>query len=180
MWDLNEPKPVKLIMGMLGADQACLEAGVDTIHSLWGDVDFTSDVWPFDQTDYYRGQTGDSILRQFISMQALIDPGDLAAIKHQTNRMERDLAASLAGPLPRPLNIDPGYIEPAKLVLATTKNYSHRLYIGDRMYAEVTLIFDKGQWCSLPYTYPDYRQAHYHRFFDKVRARLLEQLREGQ
>jgi hypothetical protein len=180
MWDLNEPKPVKLIMGLLGADHACLKAAVDRIQSLLGDIDLSSDIWPFDQTDYYRRQTGDSIQRQFISMQALLDPGRLAAIKHQTNQVERDLAASLAGPLPRPVNIDPGYIEPSKLVLATTKNYSHRLYIGDRMYAEVTLIFDKGQWDSLPYTYPDYRQAHYHQFFNKVRARLLEQLRGQQ
>ncbi|MHC4620550.1 MAG: DUF4416 family protein, partial [Planctomycetota bacterium] len=79
--------------------------------------------------------------------------------------------------LPRPVNLDPGIIEPSKLILATTKNYSHRIYIGNRMYAEVTLIFDKGRWRPFDYTYPDYRQQCYFDFFDKVRNRLVEQLR---
>ena len=80
--------------------------------------------------------------------------------------------------LPRPVNLDPGIIEASKLILATTKNYSHRIYIGEKMYAEVTLVFDKGSWHPLPYTYPDYRQQCYFDFFDKVRKRLLEQLRD--
>ncbi|MHC4074906.1 MAG: DUF4416 family protein, partial [Planctomycetota bacterium] len=78
---------------------------------------------------------------------------------------------------PRPINFDPGIIEPSKLILATTKNYSHRIYIGKKMYAEVTLIFDKGAWQPLPYTYPDYRQQCYFDFFEKVRKRLVEQLK---
>jgi len=83
----------------------------------------------------------------------------------------------LAAGLPRPVNLDPGLIEPSKLVLVTTKNYSHRIYIGKKMYAEVTLIFDKGHWQSLPYTYPDYKQQCYFDFFEKVRTKLLEQLK---
>ena len=77
----------------------------------------------------------------------------------------------------RPGIVDPGIIEPSKLILATTKNYAHRVYIGMRMYAEVTLIFDKGDWRALPYTYPDYRRREYHDFFSKVRDRLVQQLR---
>ena len=83
----------------------------------------------------------------------------------------------LAFPLPRPVNLDPGIIEPSKLVLATTKNYSHRIYIGRKTYAEVTLIYDKGRWQPLDHTYPDYRQQCYFDFFDNVRTRLLEQLK---
>jgi hypothetical protein len=79
--------------------------------------------------------------------------------------------------LPRPVNLDPGIIEPSKLVLATTKNYSHRIYIGHKMFAEVTLIYEKGAWRHFDYTYPDYRQPGYHDFFTKVRNRLLEQLK---
>ena len=79
--------------------------------------------------------------------------------------------------LPRAVNLDPGVIEASKLILATTKNYSHRIYIGEKMYAEVTLVFDKGGWCPLPYTYPDYKQQCYFDFFDKARTRLLEQLK---
>jgi len=177
MWNPKEPKPVKLIVGILAADRQCLHAAIEAIENKFGNIDFTSDVWPFDKTNYYKDQTGPSILRQFVSIERLIDHGKLAKIKHKTNKLEKELAKSLALPLPRLVNLDPGIIEPSKLVLATTKNYSHRIYIGKRMYAEVTLVFDKGTWRPLPHTYPDYRQQCYFDFFAKVRTRLLEQLK---
>jgi hypothetical protein len=136
-----------------------LHPAAEAIEAKFGGMDFVSEVWPFEQTDYYKDETGEHILRQFVSMERLIDPGKLAKIKHQTNRLERR-------------------IEPSKLILATTKNYSHRIYIGKKMYAEVTLIFDKGRWRPFDYTYPDYRQQCYFDFFDKVRTRLVEQLRQ--
>ena len=177
MWELKEPKPVKLIIGILAANHQCLHIAVDVLSDKFGKADFTSDVWPFDKTDYYKDQTGQRILRQFISIERLIEPGKLAKIKHQTNRLEQKLAKVVALPLPRQINLDPGIIEPSKLILVTTKNYSHRIYIGRKMYAEVTLIYDRGSWCPLPYTYPDYRQQCYFEFFEKVRSRLLEQLK---
>ncbi len=177
MWQLKEPNPIKLIIGILAANHQCLHAAVEVIDDNFGRIDLVSDVWPFDKTDYYKDQTGPNILRQFVSTERLITPGKLAKIKHKTNKLEQKLATRLSLPLPRPVNLDPGFIEPSKLVLASTKNYSHRMYIGGKMYAEVTLIFDKGCWCPLPYTYPDYKQQCYFDFFDKVRVRLLEQLK---
>jgi len=177
MWELKDPRPVKLIIGILAADEDCLQAAVEAIRDEFGDIDLLSDIWPFEQTDYYKDQTGGGILRRFVSIEKLTDPGELARIKHETNQMEQELAAQSALELPRCVNLDPGVIEPSKLVLSTTKNYSHRIYIGEKIYGEVTLVFDKGCWRSLPYTYPDYRQQCYWDFFDKVRTRLLEQLR---
>ncbi|UCE98657.1 MAG: DUF4416 family protein [Planctomycetota bacterium] len=177
MWELKEPKPVKLFVGILAANEDCLQAAIEALTSEFGKADFLSDVWPFTQTDYYNQETGEHILRQFVSIERLIKPGELAKIKHRTNKLEKKLAKRLNVDLARPVNLDPGVIEPSKLILATTKNYSHRIYIGQKMYAEVTLIFDRGNWQSLPYTYPDYRQECYHNFFDKVRKRLLEQLK---
>lgn len=177
MWELKEPKPVKLIVGILAADEDCLSVAKEALVSEFGNADFVSDVWPFTQTDYYEKETGENILRQFVSIEKLIEPGGLAKVKHQTNKLEQKLAGKLKLDLPRPVNFDPGAIEPSKLILATTKNCSHRIYIGEKMYAEVTLVFDKGSWCPLPYTYPDYRQQCYFDFFDKVRRRLLEQLK---
>lgn len=177
MWDIKDPKPVKLIIGILAAEPAALHAAMEAIEDKLDSIDLASDVWPFNQTDYYKDQTGLNILRQFVSTKRLIDPGKLAKIKHKTNKLEQKLATRLKLPQPRPVNLDPGIIEPSKLVLATTKNYSHRIYIGKKMYAEVTLIFDKGHWCPLAYTYPDYRQQCYFEFFNKVRNRLLEQLK---
>ena len=178
MWDLKEPNPVKLVIGILAANYQCLHAAIEILMDKFGKADLVSDVWPFDKTDYYKEQTGNRILRQFISIKRLINPGKLAKIKLITNKLEQKLAKTLAIPLPRPVNLDPGIIEPSKLVLATTKNYSHRIYIGKKMYAEVTLVFDKGCWKPLEHTYSDYWQQFYFDFFDKVRARLLEQLRK--
>ncbi len=177
MWETKDPKPVKLIVAIMAADEQCLQTAIDSLTAELGVIDLTSDVWPFTQTSYYNNEIGENILRQFVSFEKLIDPGQLAKIKHQTNQLEQKLATQLALDLPRPINLDPGVIEPSKLILATTKNYSHRIYIGEKMYAEVTLIFDKGLWQPFEYTYPDYRQQCYFDFFDKVRIRLVEQLK---
>jgi len=177
MWQIKKPEPVKLIVGILAADEDCLKTAIDTLSAEFGRLDLVSDVWPFTQTNYYNKETGEHILRQFVSIEPLVDPGKLAQSKHRTNKLERKLAKSLNVDLVRPVNLDPGLIEPSKLILATTKNYSHRIYIGKKMYAEVTLIFDKAQWRPFDYTYPDYRQQCYFDFFTKVRTKLLEQLK---
>lgn len=177
MWQLKGPRPVKLLIGILAADKQSLKSAVETLTSEFGSLDLQSDVWPFGMTDYYNEQTGPNILKQFVTVEKLIDPGKLAKIKHITNKLEQKLAQKMDIDLPRPVNLDPGLIEPSKMVLATTKNYSHRIYIGKKMYAEVTLIYDKGKWRPFDYTYPDYRQQCYHDFFNKVRTRLLEQLK---
>ncbi|MGD1042295.1 MAG: DUF4416 family protein [Sedimentisphaerales bacterium] len=177
MWDLQNPQPVKLIIGILAANEIALAAAVKAISKSFGIIDLASDVWPFTQTDYYKDELGPNALRQFVSIEKSIDPGKLAKIKHTTNKLEQKLAGLLKLPLPRPVNLDPGIIEPSKLILATTKNYSHRIYIGNKMFAEVTLIYEKGNWRHFDYTYPDYREPHYQHFFTKVRTRLLEQLK---
>jgi hypothetical protein len=178
MWELQEPKPVKLIVGILASDERCLAAARDAVFASFGPADLVSEAWPFTQTDYYADELGPHVLRQFVSMEELAHPGDLAEIKHRTNTIEQQLAAALATPYPRPVNLDPGAIEPSKLILASTKNFAHRIYIGRKMYAEVTLVFDKGQWRSLPYTFPDYHRPEYLEFFSLVRSRLVQQLRD--
>jgi len=177
MWTLNKPQPVKLIIGVLGADERCLAAAREAIIAEFGPADAASDTWTFDHTQYYREQAGEHILRQFVSMESLIGPGELAGIKHRTNGVEQTLAGELATPVPRPVNLDPGYIEPSKLVLASTKNFSHRIYIGECMYAEVTLSYSRGAWVVYPYTFSDYRQEKYHAFFSRARSRLVRQLK---
>ena len=177
MWQINEPEPVKLIIGILAADKDCLTSAVETITAEFGECDLVSDAFDFDQTDYYKDEAGENILRQFVSFTELIDPGKLASIKHKTNEIEELLAKKLDTPLPRPVNLDPGIIEPSKLVLASTKNFSHRIYIGDSMYAELTLSFCKGKWKSFSYTFPDFKEDRYHAFLSKVREKLVDQIR---
>lgn len=177
MWEIETPKPVKLICGILAADQRCLDTAQEALRGLYGQADFVSEVWPFTQTEYYNEEAGEQILRNFLAFEDLIDPGRLAEIKHQTNDLERRLAEELKTPWPRPVNLDPGYLEPAKLVLASTKNFSHRIYIGQNMYAEVTLMFHRGAWRSFEFTFPDFKGERYHEFLSKVREHLVQQRR---
>ncbi len=178
MGHCETPSPVKLIVGILAADERCLAVAVEAVIAAFGPSDLQSPVWPFTQTEYYKKETGEHILRQFISIDKTIDPGELAAIKHRTNTMELELSERLNTGLPRPVNLDPGLIEPSKLVLASTKNFAHRIYIGQNMYAEVTLSFHQGRWTSFPFTFPDFRDDRYHWFLSKVRERLVEQRRQ--
>ena len=178
MWDVCPPKPVKLICGILACDAAALEAARVRLGAELGAMDPVSPVWPFDLTGYYAQQAGPEILRQFVAFADLVDPGRLAAVKHITNRLERELAQELGRPWPRPVNFDPGLIEPSKLVLASTKNFAHRVYIGDTMYAEVTMIYVRGRWESFPFTFPDFKSGRYDGFLSAVRQRLVEQQKQ--
>lgn len=175
--ELHPPKPVKLIVGMLSRQGEMFELAEQRMRSLWGEIDIHSEIMPFTQTRYYEKQMGVGLLRKFVSFAKLIEPGQLASIKHQSNVLEAELARTESGQalgVERPINLDPGYVDTSKLVLATTKNYSHRIYIGENMYAEATLHFTRGQWQSWPYTYPDYAGGEYIPFLTQVRDTLLE------
>ncbi len=178
MWEINKPDPVKLIIGILAADDSCLQLARDAVIKEFGGADLISEAFAFTQTSYYKDEAGENILRQFVSFEKLIDPGELAKIKIRSNKLEEKLAKTANLPLPRPINIDPGIIEPSKLILASTKNFSHRIYIGDNMYAELTLSYCKGVWNSFSYTFPDFKEDRYHKFLSSVRERLVEQLRD--
>ena len=177
MWDVQDILPVKLIVGILACDERALKASHEPLVDAYGPADLVSDVYPFDMTEYYVDEAGPNMVRQFLAFENLIDPGRLAAIKHETNHAEQKLAKQLDTPFPRPVNLDPGFIEPSKLVLASTKNFAHRIYIGDHMYAEVTMTYNKGKWEMFPFTFPDYKSGRYNDFLNKVRQRVVQQQR---
>lgn len=178
MWQLKKPKPVKLIIGIIATDADACEKAANALQQKFGKIDLLSEIWQFDNTNYYIDELGDSPVRQFVAIEKLIDPGEIADIKHATNKMEEELAQTLDCNLPRPVNLDPGYIETSKLVLATTKNFSHRVYIGQNMWAEVTLMYIKGRWKGFEFTFPDYKSGKYDKFLSKVREKLYNQLKE--
>ena len=178
MWEIQDVQPVKLIVGILACDESALAISRQVLLDAYGAADLVSEIWPFDMTEYYESEAGPNMVRQFMAFANLIDPGRLAAIKHETNKMEQDLAQQLDTPYPRPVNFDPGFIEPSKLVLASTKNFAHRIYIGDHMYAEVTMTFNKGKWESFPFTFPDYKSGRYDGYLSQVRQNHVQQLRD--
>jgi hypothetical protein len=164
------PAPVKLIAGLLGGDLDLLRRARQLLIRRYGPVDLESDFWPFNETDYYTAEMGPDLQRWFLSFEQLVRPDLLADIKHEANALEQQIAEQTLLPdIARPVNIDPGYIDLHKLVLATTKDAGHRIYLGHGIYAEVTLQFAHAGWQTRPWTYPDYTRPEYHAFFARVR-----------
>jgi hypothetical protein len=161
-----EPPPVKLIMGLIFTLEAPVAAVRRDLEATYGRIDLETTVLPFAWTRFYEHEMGPTLQRQFWSFDSLIAADALAGIKRQTNAMERAFAG-YGGQ--RRVNLDPGYIDLAKLVLATTKDQQHRLYLGQGIYAEVTLRFTGGRFVPWDWTYPDYRTAEHLAFFGAVR-----------
>ncbi len=166
-------RPVKLIVGMFTAQERLLAAACAQLVEAYGPVDHVSPVWPFEFTTYYTEEFGEGLLRQFLSFQSLLDPARLPEVKLRTNDLEQRFAVEGR----RQINLDPGYIDLSKLVLATTKNHQHRLYLGQGIYGEVTLRFTRKSFRPWEWTYPDYHTDEYIRFFNEVRQTYLAQLR---
>ncbi len=163
-------QPVKLIVGLLSGDADLLRRARQLLQRKFGGVDLESDVWPFAETDYYTAEMGPGLQRWFLSFERLIRPETLAEIKLHTNELELQIADQCLAPeRARPVNLDPGYLNLAKLVLATTKDRAHRLYLNAGIYAEVTLHYRDGAWQAWPWTYPDYRKPEYLAWFERVR-----------
>jgi hypothetical protein len=158
---------------MISADAALFAPASQRLADEFGPVDLTSDVMPFDLTHYYDDEMGSPLHRRFVSFREPADPEALVDAKLTTQALEADFAAEApkAGPL-RPINLDPGYVAPSKLVLASLKDFSHRLYLGRGVYAEITLMYRKGRWESLPWTFPDFASGRYDAFLTAVRERL--------
>ena len=176
MGSIRNFNPVKLFVGILVSNENLI-AGVETeLSATFGAVDYRSPVIPFTFTDYYRHETGDQILRVFLSFERLIEADRLPEIKHFTNELEKRFAATETT-VPRPVNLDPGYIEHAKVILASTKNFYHRMYLGNGIFGEVTMHFRNGAYEFFPWTYPDYQSQHYQKFFLDMRAIYRPQLR---
>jgi hypothetical protein len=171
---IRDPLPVKLFIGMLSPDIDLFDVCTEILRKEYGSLDYQSQVVPWDKTDYYQDEMGTGIFRKFIFFEHLRDPGDLPGTKHFTNKIESTFAVREGTIVRRKINLDPGYITEAKVVLATTKDFSHRIYIGSNLYAEVTLKYAVRERDFIPfdYTYPDYRSEMYRKMFLEARDRL--------
>jgi hypothetical protein len=177
MGDIREPKPSLLIMAVFSRYESALAWSRLKGEQDWGPMALTSDLFDFDETPYYEKTMGPGLKKQLLAFEQLAGPGKLAEIKLATNQWELEYAGEHEWPESRPLNLDPGYITEAKLVLATTKDRDHRIYLADGIFAEVTLHYHGGRWRDRPWTYPDYQRPEYHEFFSRCRAFLREKLR---
>ena len=168
MGSIRQPDRVKLITGILAARAELIAPAQELLVKHWGAIDEKSEVLDFTYTSYYEKELGANPVRCWFSFEKLIDPSALAEIKKDANRFEESLAQNGL----RVVNIDPGYIALSKLVLASTKDYSHRIYLSGGIYAEVTLQYKHNTWHALPWSYPDYQSPPAQAFFSSARDRL--------
>lgn len=164
----------KLFVGLLASSQEALDKAQSELQSRYGPIDLRSAVFPFHYTTYYNEEMGASIIRQFASFHDLFCPARLRDVKRETISIEKTM--SVAGK--RTVNLDPGYVNLSTVVLATTKDASYRVYLGDGIFAQPTLSYRKGLFTPFEWTYPDYREEESLRFFGAVRETFKEQLRE--
>jgi len=173
MGTAHQPTAVKLIASLLAGDPALLAEAESALERQMGQIDYRSELLPFEHTDYYAAEFGPHLTRQIVTLGQLVGPEELPAIKRQTN----DLEWNMAGEGRRRVNIDPGYVSLSKLVLATTKDHAHRLYLGQGIYGEVTLAYQRGRFRPWPWTYPDYGSERMCALFLQIRDRYKKQLR---
>jgi len=176
MGTIKETPPVKVFCGLITGDES-LVPEVRTALAEFGDIAGEAGPIPFAFTDYYEREMGRNLQRWFFSFGRLVSLERIGDLKRRTNEIEAAFANR--GGVARPVNLDPGYLTPAKMVLFSTKDYAHRLYLADGIHAEVTMLYDKGDFVALPWTYPDYQSPEYLVFFRTMRERLKEQLREA-
>lgn len=175
MGSIKTPEPVKLICSIFAGQVKLLDEAQGVLEWIFGPIDFLSELLPFDHTTYYEPEFGPGLVRRILAFERLIDPGALADIKRTTNNLEQRWEVNGR----RQVNIDPGYISLGKLVLASTKDHSHRIYLRDGIYAEVTLRFQGGKFQPWEWTYPDYASPAYCAMFARIREIYRAQLRAG-
>lgn len=160
-------------LAVFSRHQSHLDWCWERVREVWGELISVSAPFAFAESEYYRPTMGAQLIKQFAVLDRSYDPAMLATDKLLTNRWEEEVKLALAADELRPLNIDPGYMTLTKLVLASTKNREHRVYLRDSVYAEVTLGFRDQRWQPMPWTYPDYQRNDFLDYFSEARRVLL-------
>ena len=173
---MSEPSradDVKLISSLFSSNKALIDEIIRVLERRFGSVDWTSPELFFDRTQYYAKEMGWPLHRRFVSFKELIRPQDVVEVKLEANRIEDEYLEDGN----RKINIDPGYISLERLILVTGKNYTHRVYLSKGIFADLTLIFNKGSFRPLEWTFKDYASPEIISLFNDVRERYKRQLR---
>ncbi len=164
--------PVKLIAAITISDVSLWQNVHTLLESHFSPIDTAIDWYDFTYTEYYREGMGENLKKRMVSFRDLIPAEELPEIKIASNQMEEQFARGGK----RRVNIDPGYICQAKLILATTKDFIHRIYLGKGIFGDLHLRLHRGKYEPLQWTYPDYQQPQVLEYFTTVRDIYLNQL----
>ncbi|TWT68995.1 DUF4416 family protein [Crateriforma conspicua] len=176
MSDLRPVEPVVRICGVIAKQEAWRQTAIDWLVQRWGPVCETSQPLAFEAGGFYTPTMGDGLVKQVVAFDGFADPAGLAPWKTATNRWESELAERIDADVPRPINLDVGYITQAKWVLATVKDRDHRMYLRDGIFAEVTLNYVGRRWVHHRWTYPSYRTDPIADFAMRCRDRLRDHI----
>lgn len=170
MGELRPREKVMLVLAAFSRHDTALTWTREKCIAQFGPIALASEPFPFEQTSYYEAEMGAALRKQFLAFEQLIDLDALPEIKLLTNGWEQELAATGEYPDQRPLNLDPGYLCLGKLVLATTKDHAHRIYLRKGIFAEVTLHYDRvSGWQPNLWTFADYREPPLIKFMERCR-----------
>lgn len=172
MGKTEQPAPALLFAGILYNDDNCLSAAKKTLIENYGNCILEIPSFPWNYSEYYNKEFGNNIIRTFMFFEKLISPEQIIDIKLQTNQIEESLSEKGK----RKVNIDPGYLTLSNIVLATTKNYSHRIYLGKGIYGEVTLIYKNNTYSPYIFTYQDYQDEKSIKMFLEIRKYLKQKV----
>ena len=175
----REPKPAKYFVALLSAEPDLITAVEGDLETVLGAIDARSRILSWTVSSFYEKEMGFGLLRRFVSFESLASPQKLADVKLATQRIEEKYRRTTEDESGRKINLDPGYLESGKVVLASTKNASQRIYLHSGIYAEATLQFYDGEFHGSPYTYPDYLWPETIAFLTSVRSLHLQQLRRS-
>jgi hypothetical protein len=167
------PKPAKLVLSCFTREKEVLVEVVRRLSESFGQPDMISPWLAFEDTDYYEPEMGAPLFRRLMAYHELMEQDALSDVKLVTNELEGEFAVKGK----RRVNIDPGYLLSERFVLATGKNFTHRIYLREGIYADLTLIYSKGRFRSLDWTYPDYAGEEIIVFLKSIRDRYMYQLR---
>jgi len=176
MAQAKEFTPAKLIIGLIAGRASVFEAAELALVQRHGPVDLRSALFPFDASNYYHKDMGPGLRRLFLSFADLVPPDRLSAIKVRTNSLEEEIGHGFPD-LRRAVNIDPGLLTASALIMATAKNFAHRVPLAAGIYAHLELLFGKNEVRCLEWTYPDFRQPGYQAFLLEARRVYLSRLR---
>ena len=169
-------RPVKLVCGIIGAEDAVFEAAEKRIAGLYGEIDSRSERFAFVATDYYEPEMGKGLRRAFVSFARLIEPDRLSEIKLRTTALEDEIRRAF-GAGRRIVNLDPGYVTSAALIMATAKDFSHRVPLQNGIFAHLEFLFGKTEIRRLDWTYPDFAKEGYQKYFLELRQAFLNQIK---
>ncbi|HPQ39204.1 MAG TPA: DUF4416 family protein [bacterium] len=170
-----QPQPVKLFTGVLCADPGIVDDVRHRLEKAWGAVDYTSPDFSFDLTNYYAPEMGTGIRRWFWSFHRLIDPGRLPDVKWFSNAVETAFSDARGR---RRINLDPGYLDFYKMVLASVKDRAQKIYLSRGIYADPTLYYLKGRWYPYDWSLPDFKKGIYNAVFQEIRGLYRRDMRE--